>query len=115
MNTSLSHTHNTCIFYVMYNVCSLQLYRTVLAYADDLQGGLGQLWHMSELPRPPLSESRQIHQPDKTLVVVPMGDDVDGAGRYQHPGNGLVEGEVLVEQTSDRTRRALGGGGVVRG
>ena len=39
-----------------------------------------------------------------------MGDDVHGAGDHDHPGDGLVEGQVLVQQTLHLPRRTLEGG-----
>ena len=32
----------------------------------------------------------------KSLVVVPVSDDVNGAGENNDPGNGFMEGKVLV-------------------
>jgi len=77
---------------------------------------------LARLPRPLVVEVVLGDQSDEPLVVVPVGDDVHSTGHHDHPGYGLVEGEVLVQQTLYlpwRTLQGRGGegrgGGVPRG
>ena len=69
--------------------------------------GLGIIWNAPELPWKSGSVVSERWSGEKSLVVVPVSDDVDGTGENNHPGYGLVEGEVFVQKTFDGARGAL--------
>ena len=59
------------------------------------------------LPWPPVPQGGKVNESNKTLIVVPMSNDVHRTGDNQHPSNGLVEGKVLVKETTDGARGTL--------
>ena len=71
------------------------------------QIGLSIVGNTPVLPRYTLAELCQVGRRQQPLVVVPVSDDVDGRGEDDHPRYGLVERQILVQQTFDGTRRAL--------
>ena len=58
---------------------------------------LGIIWNVPELPGESGSKRGQSGCGQESLIVVPVSNDVNGTGEDDHPGNGLVEGQVLVQ------------------
>ena len=96
--------NNSCIY--KHHMLTYELYASI---SVSCEVGLGVIWDAPVLPGNTIPETRQIGCGQEPLVVVPVSDDVDGTGEDDHPGNGLVEGQVLVQQTLDGARWALDG------
>lgn len=88
----------------------LHAHRLDVSFKIGSEVGLGIIWNTPELPGEPGSVCRKVWSGQEPLVVVPMSNDMDSTGQDDHPGYGLVEGEVLVQETFDGTRWTLQGG-----
>ena len=76
-------------------------------HTDEGWGRLGHLRDKPLLPWPPVPQGLKVNESNKTLVVVPMSNNMYGTRDNKHPGNGFMEGKVLVKKTSDGARGTL--------
>ena len=89
----------------------LYAHRLDVSFKIGSEVGLGIIWNTPELPGESCSVGSKAWSGQEPLVVVPVSNDMDSTGQDDHPGYGLVEGEVLVQETFDSTRWTLQGGG----
>ena len=71
--------------------CTYSLNVTIIC-----QVWLSTIGYTPVLPGYTLPEGTQVRSGQQSLVVVPVSYDVYGTGEDDHPGNGLVERQVLV-------------------
>ena len=76
-------------------------------HTEDGRARLSHLGDKSLLPWPSVPQGLKVNESNKALVVVPMSNDMHSTGDNKHPGNGLVEGKILVQKTPDCSRGTL--------
>ena len=84
-------------------MATAQTYKLITSISDRW---LSLIWNHSRFPWP---LSVEVNQTDQSLIVIPVGDDVNGTGDNDDPGYGLVEGKVLVQQSTNGSWGALQG------
>ena len=105
VDTAQNASPKKCVTYDSYSRCLTHKLDACIDVGSEV--GLGIIWDTPYLPWNPVSEGGEIWSGQEPLIVVPVSNDVYGTGEDDHPGYGLVEGEVLVQETFDGARWAL--------